>query len=438
MYITINLVNSNVKNEIMNLVPDKLKKNSQFSSMDLLKNTLDDNIINDTNKLIDISYTLSKLCLLKQPLLAQDFANRSIELGKKIYSAYYPELAKTHLLMANCLSQLGEIDKMYDSLNEAFIVTSLNFKFDSFEMLEVLDAYRKFSLKIDEVGEHEIYSLKMIKIINKLSETANLDQKVKLIFFKFSILDGLTDFTKEIYTIEKLKQYHSIYEELITLKLLELFSEIDLDKVDKDMIYYILYCDIKLKSFFKKDHKLQHIKQLDKLIEKIISNSNVSNTSLIKPYLLKMKLLIKLEEDSKKLEKIILTDWCNLIDYLSNNGENSLMSANYTMDLIRAILTNNKTYRVRLSNLLNVAGDNYNNFFEFDMDPTSTNHNFIYTELCYLGALINKDDHTMSPWNLAAVATENYSSLLGSNSEKYKKAANLLELLIKQHNVQKS
>jgi hypothetical protein len=414
-----------------------MKKSSKISSMDLIKNSLDDKTLSDNNKLLYVTNTLTKLCQFKQPLIADDFANKSIELSKNMYGPYYPELVKNYLLKANCLSQLGDVDKMYDSLNNAFVVSSLNFKFDSFEMLEVFDAFRKFSLMIDEVGEHEIYSLKMIKIMNKLSKNSDVEQKIKLLFFKFSILDGLTDFTNEIYTIEKLKLYYTIYEELINSESVELISKIESDKFDKENMYYILYCNIKLKSFFKKENKLQHLKELDQLIQKI-SHSLNSKRSLIKPYLLKMKLLTKLEEDSKNLERLILNDWCSLIDLLTSNGENNLISANYTIDLIKAILTKNKSYRVRLSNLLNIAGESYSNFFEFDMDPVSTNQNYIYTELCYLGALINKDDPNMSPWNLAAVASENYYSILGSNSEKFKKATNLLESLIKQHNVQKS
>jgi hypothetical protein len=103
---------------------------------------------------------------------------------------------------------------------------------------------------------------------------------------------------------------------------------------------------------------------------------------------------------------------------------------------VKSLITTDKLLKLRLSNLLNYAGDNYSSVFE--SKEKKWKEGFLFAEMCYYGAYINRDEAIMQPWSLAASSVEIYKSILGQDSDKYKKAMNLYRIIEVKHNVQKS
>jgi hypothetical protein len=456
-------INEEMINNILIHMPKNIDLTSKMSSTEILLSGVDktdkqkkndeiitSKILQDENSVLLLCKQIGKKLINKNPMAALELIDNSIKLSMKLYGGSNPELVSLYLTQYEVLDVLGNVDQMYESLNNAFLLATFNFGSESMEMLQVLDGYRSFSKKIDEQGEHETYAEKMENIIQKLY-TKNTDNKNKelllqLLNYQIKILDSLTSFSEETYTVEALKKYNKKFEDLQGLDLLKqivsstgnnnwgdqnlIKDEIFFDN-HSEIYYYILYANIKLKSFFKKDARIVSYKEMQSLIQLIKKKEGVNSPYLIKPYLFILKYYQKIN-DSTKLEKILLEDWVTLIDSLTY--DNNILIANHTLTLIKSLLTKNKDLRVRLSNLLNFAGENYSKVCKFESD-SKLNNSFIYAELCYLGAYINSDDPKMAPWNMAASAVNNYVTLLGQESEKCKKTLALYDMLIKLHNV---
>jgi hypothetical protein len=454
-------INEEMINNILIHLPNNLDITSKLSSTEILlsgtdkinKQMKNDEII--TPKILQDDICLHLLCkqigtylINKNPIAALELIDNSIKLSTKLYGGFNPELISLYLSRYQVSDVVGNVDQMYDSLNNAFLLATFNFGSESMEMLQVLDGYRSFSKKIDEQGEHETYAEKMEKIIQKLNSkySNNRDIIIKSLYYQVKILDSLTSFSEESYTVEALKKYHKKFEVILQSDLFnQIVSSTNIndwgnENSIKDFIffdnhteiyYYILHANIRLKNFFKLDARVVSYKDMLNLIQFIKKKEGASSTHLINPYIFILKYYQKIN-DSGKLENFLLEDWVTLIDKLTY--DNPFLIANHTIILIQSLITKNKDFRVRLSNLLNFAGENYSKICKFDSD-SKLNNSFLYAELCYLGAYINSDESKMVPWNMAASAVNNYVNLLGQESEKVKKTLALYDMLIKFHKV---
>lgn len=370
--------------------------------------------------------------------VAKDFLDKSIELSKKLYGKYNPSLIDLYDLRAKALLEMGDIDELNRNINQCFLLTLLNYKYISLETVKSLENFRKFSQRIEEMWEHGLYCKKMEEVIEKIFKDEKYTTNIKLLYYYMKVLDGLTSFPEKDYTVELLKKNYKKFTDLqkntLYQKVIKNSDNLKTD-CDPSLIYYIRYSNIKLNFFFNKLVKEEIKKQITTLITDMQSQLGKFHPNLIDPYLLLIKYHYKFQ-NKDQLNHLISEDWSVLVETVCE--ENQLLLANYTLRLVNTILTRDKEYRYRLSNLVNLVGENYEQVFNFSKNPQNISNNFLFAEVCYTGAFVCKDEQKMQPWEMVALASEIYSKILGGESEKYKHSIALLRDIEKQYNLSKS
>jgi hypothetical protein len=415
------------------LAPANLEQHFELVPKEFLKLFFQDEVLKDSTQLLEIMKEVGICLVYTEPIIAEKILNEAINLSKQSYSKYNPDLYSLHLHRARALMMFKDLDAAYESINLALINAIQNFPYDSFEIVEVLEAFGKFSLEIQEYGEYEIYCQKIDNILNKLEKTKNdTFSSLKIIYFKCSILDGLTSYYNHTYTIDQLKSFSTKYENLISSNLFIMFEK-ESSQLSEPEKFYILYNKIKLKAFFRKELQVSQILEMINLCREMSKLKKFELHLLIEPYIFLITQYAK-NEDTTKLENFIFKEWVDLIELISKN--NFIAANSHFLNLIRSLLFKEKFLNRRLSNLLDLTGENYRKLLEIKIKQEKIKKTYLYGELCYLGAIINRDNPTMHPWNLGLLAFEIFNDTLGENAEKTKKAKSLSEWIIKRHNIQ--
>ena len=421
----------------MNSIPKFIKPESSVKPIEYLVDHIDEKSLNDKHKLLLIYYNIGCNIIYSQPFIARDFFNNAIDLSKSLYGKYNPQLIQFYQKKQIIYDLLGYINDLNNCNNEILILTLLNYKFNSLETIKCLDNFRSFSLKIREKDEHTIYSNRMERILNILIKDKLIDHSdyIKLIYYYMKLLDGLTNFSYKSYTLDEFKNISLTYE---NLKKTDLFKEVmayefDINNKYLEYIYKLHFYNIKINYFFKMDKNENLFNEMNELIKSIHNTLGNSHICLIEPYLFIIKYLFK--KDNKVIfEKFLLEEWCNLIDNIFTE-DNLLLQGNYTLLLIKNILTRDKEYKMRLINLINLVGDNFEKVFLLSKTDSNYTESYLYGEICYYAAYLCKDEQTFSPWELAIISTEIYEEMLGGESEKYKNSMTLLEEILNQYNM---
>lgn len=425
----------------------KINTNIEIKTSEILEKNFEKEILEDNHKKLSICEFVGKRLILTNPNAAEEFITEAINITEKIYSNYHPNLIELNLIRSCLFMELGDIDNSYRCINAAFLLVLINHSFYSLQMLKVIDSYRLFSLRIEESKEHEIYCEKMEKIIEVLCEnfknevpSQNDENLIKILFYKMSIIDGLIECSKSlsnVISVENLKHIHSKYEQIIKNNLLNKFLYMPIDELSNiessclKNIFYCKYVNIKIKSIYKKENKENIYNEISNLIKIGKKKFGQHSFDLILPYIFLIRLSSTFK-DLQKLDELIMNDWCDLVSNCFE--ENYLLISNYTYKMVRELIFREKDLRIKISNLLNFVGENYENYFQFKEDPSKTENNIFYADMCFLGAYLAREDPKLKPWEIASSAANIYMNLLGITSEKYKKAENLFESLDKKYN----
>jgi hypothetical protein len=418
----------------------QVNMNIDYDTKQILEKYFGEEELKDEKKKLYICSSISKGLVYKNPCIANELLNTSISLSIKHNGKYNKELIQLYILKSKVLIELGDVDIAYEAINNAFLITLLNYSYNSLEVLDILNTFRKFSLRIDESLEHILYCDKMTKIIKKLEKNEKINS-IKLYFYKLSLLDGMTSNTdgpNSRFSYDDLKsvysQFDSVsseveYKNLIALSSVKI-KELDFDSQEK--IFFLKYFNLKLKNIFIKLNNANILEEIRALIDQIDKTYKPNDPHdpylLIHPYILMIKINLK-QKNMEILENSILNDFHTRLIFLFEDS--ILLISNTVFMLVNSLLSKEKEIQVKLINLINFIGDNYESYFKIRENPQKMDNNLLYADLCYTSGYLARDRPDFNPILLVETALYIYLNILGVGSEKYKSTFVLYEILKK-------